>query len=96
MKLVDRIWLVGNRKQPGKWSYYSTIFSGGVATAFFAMLGVGLISTTKPWVGWLILLLTLGLVISGIIIDSKKGYVDALHKRHVELWQERRKKLGVK
>ena len=75
MKLTDRIWLACNKKQPGKWSYYSTIFSAGVATAFFVILGLSFIKeTTNPWIGWLILLLTLILVISSIVIDNKKGY----------------------
>ena len=96
MKLTDKLWLASNKRQPGKWSYYSTIFFAGVATVFFAILGVSFVRSSSPWIGWLILLFTLVLVIGGVVIDNKKGYVEALHKRQIELWEEKRKKLGAK
>ena len=96
MKLLDRIWLRMNKKEPNKWSYYSTIFFAGFATAIFLFIGIAMTKSVKPWVGWAFLALTILMVVYGFIWDYKKGYVDALHKRQIELWQEKRKKLGVK
>ena len=96
MKLSDKLWLAYNKKQPNKWIYYTTIFFSGFMAMFLLFIGIGFVSSIRPWIGWLILLVTLILVISSVVWDSRKGYVNALHKRHLELWQEKRRKLGVK
>jgi Ca2+/Na+ antiporter len=96
MKMGDRFWLLMNRKVPVRWSYYSTIFFEGFVTAVFLFLGIILLRSNLPWLGVVILLIALFLVINGLVYDNKHGYVDALYKRQVELWNEKQRKLGVK
>jgi len=95
MKLSDRVWLGLNRKAPVRWSYYSTIFFEGFATGVFLFVGLVVVKTYF-WFGLCFFAATVFLVVWGVVIDSKRGYVDALHKKQVELWNEKRRKLGVK
>lgn len=90
--MLDRFWWWCNRKPAPKWMpYLSTaipyMFSGAL---FF--IGLSLLATPGVLAG--ILMLLLGLVMSGSYLwsDWKHGYVAAFHKAYLE----HRKEVGLR
>lgn len=95
MKFYDRLWLMLNKRKPLGWSQYITIYGSGFFGAFWLIFGIALIKSPVPWAGGVLLALFVFSTMWNFILDSHKGYPQALGKRDVELWHEKRKKLGV-
>ena len=95
MKINDRLWLLLNRKEPSKWLYYLTVFFSGFATAVVLTIGI-VVLTSNTAAGLAILGCALISVIWSFTDDNRRGYIKVIHARHVELWKERRKRLGIK
>jgi len=95
VKIIDKVWLIANKNEPAKWLYYLTIFFAGFTAAVVVIVGI-LVLRYNIVVGSVILSCAWIASLWSIIDDNKRGYVKALHTRHVELWKERQKRLGVK
>lgn len=95
MKINDRFWLVLNKREPSKLAYYLTIFFSGFVTAIVLILGI--IALQGSWIaGFAIFICAVLAAVWSICDDNRRGYIRALHVKNVELWKERRKRLGVK
>ncbi len=96
MNFIDRLWVVGNKKKPAKFvAYFSTAF--GYFVAGFAV-GVSLFLVYMNYIVTARIIFVAGILLGilGVWLDTKKGYVNAVHKHSIKLWEERRKRVGIR
>jgi len=96
--LYLKIWWFCNRK-PNRplMTYFSVVMSWFVLGMVF-MGGFTLVCLriTYPWVGLLLMALTIICGVSGLIIDYKEKYVDAVHNNYSRRRKEIAERLGKK
>jgi hypothetical protein len=96
VKLLDRVWVAGNKRKPSRWAFYLSIIFTSVLCGVYLILGCLLFSSNLPWLGGLVVFLTILCLALAVYYDYKYGYVEVIYKHSVERWTEKRKKLGVK
>ena len=97
MKLFDKLWLRINKNPPRRTRAYigTTLpwFLSGIIFSFTLLFLVGTLGgyiPPQPFVVFLVLLIVY--ISVSVFIDSKWGYIDAIHQHNLKRWEERKKK----
>ena len=95
MRLRDRLWLWQNKKpQRPVWSYIRIVF---LWTLYGVLIGWGMIlvgAIPERWyIGVVLILFSIIVLLWLHWTDRKNGYVDALHQRWLQRWNERKERI---
>ena len=98
MRKFDKLWLGINKNPPNRIKAYTGMalpwFLSGIIFSFTLLFLVGTLGGYTPIQPFVVSLVLLIVYISvSVFVDSKWGYVDAIHQHNLKRWSKRMKNL---